>query len=203
MSRNLQIAAGAIALVAVIGIGAFVFNRGKSTETTTPGSPEAQTQVKGTIAGLFGKNQTCTVKYPGQSTEGTIYVSGNKVRGDFTMTDPNGTEMHSSMINDSEYTYTWTPVMGQGVKIKNSAATEQTQDQNQDFDVNKEVDMKCSSWSPDNSKFTPPSDVQFMDLTQTQEQTQSPATASPGTSNSMCAQITDPQAKAACESYSN
>jgi len=203
----------AVALIIIIAAGAYLVLGKKSqapqtssTNTATEQKTEDSGSVKSSIKSLLagGKNVSCTVKYPTaqESTEGTIYVSGKKMSGDFKMM-VEGKSVENHMITDETYSYSWSSMAPQGVKMK----IDQEQNSNASptsgqVDVNSEVDMKCSPWGVDNSKFTPPTNITFMDLSQMMKPAASPAsqTTNQTQRTSVCDSITDPQAKAACKS---
>lgn len=207
MSKQLGLIIGALIILAIIGGGAAYLLLGNSTQkqegspVTLEKSPE-QSTAKGSIQSLIagGKNVMCTVKYPEVegAAQGTVYVSGKNMRGDFTTT-VEGKAFDSHIISDGAFMYTWASSSPQGVKIKidTTQAVVQATPGSQQVDINKELDLDCSSWSVDNSKLTPPSDVKFTEVSvpasQSPQQTQGT-----GDKSSFCNQLTDPQAKAVC-----
>ncbi|MBI4037992.1 hypothetical protein HY382_03035 [Candidatus Curtissbacteria bacterium] len=211
MPKNTPLIAGAIAIVIAILVGGYLVMNKKSPSTSQPTTTQEQTAedegiVKGSIKSLLsgGKNVTCSVKYPmGDSAyEGKVFVAGSKMRGDFT-TAVEGKTMESHMISDGTYTYSWASGMPQGVKMKMDETQTQASPvagQSQQLDVEKQVDMNCSNWSVDNSVFTPPADIKFMDIGAITKPASSPAAGQTqqNQGSSICDQITDPQAKAAC-----
>lgn len=206
MPKNLALILGASIVVIIIAVLAYTMVS-KSSKTgqapTTAESTQPQQATRGSIKSLLGmgKSETCDIVYPDGNGKGTIYVVDKKMRGDFT-TMVNNQSMENHMIQDGDYVYFWSGT--QGTKMKVSTIATPTPgatvgQQPQGADLNKDVDYKCSSWSVDNSKLTPPADVKFTDLTQmmTPQQTKSsPQTG--GTNSSYCNPLTDPAAKAAC-----
>lgn len=201
MSKQIGIVIALVVLGLIGIVGYKQFNKSAAAPTqdtsnssqTTIGSGEAMN--KGSIKSLFGqgKNVSCTIDYPdSQVQDGTVYVSGSKMRGDFSMmTD--GKTADSHMINDGTYIYSWSSVSAQGTKMKVETVEEASQEvnteQKQNVDLDTEVDYKCAPWSVDNSLFVPPANVQFVDFSESMKQIQ----------KSACDQIPDPDAKAACE----
>src|SRR3972149_11176461 len=105
MPKQTLLIAGAIVAVIIIGAAGFFLLK-KPAQTPQESTAVQQTQpeesqAKGSIKNLLaaGKNQTCTIKYPAgeQIGEGTVYVSGKNLRGDFTMTSE-GKTIDSHMI---------------------------------------------------------------------------------------------------------
>lgn len=165
----------------IIAILAVLFLIPKKSQAPTIGDETANTQqindsgnlVQNTLSGLLamGKNSECTFSYDenGVKSQGTIYLSGKKIRGDFSNT-VQGKQQESSMINDGEYTYFWGSDMPQGVKMKISGdqvkATEETKKY---YDPDRAVNYDCKSWNVNNAYFTAPSNVTFTDFSEMME----------------------------------
>jgi len=100
----------------------------------------------------------------GTST-GTVYISGDKIRGDFeSSVEVVSQTFKSSMINDGEFSYVWSSSMPGGFKTKNvegDISGEESVDTG--FDYNEQLDYKCVPWSVDNSVFALP-DIEFTEL---------------------------------------
>ncbi len=100
----------------------------------------------------------------GMDSEGTVFVAGGKMRGDFRST-VNGTTSGNSMIVEGDTAYIWGESMAQGVKMSLSASTEaQPAGQPQPVDFDNSVDYSCDDWVVNETAFTLPSDVEFVDL---------------------------------------
>ncbi|MEA1925764.1 MAG: hypothetical protein U9M90_00760 [Patescibacteria group bacterium] len=122
-----------------------------------------------------GKFLKCTYKEnlsDGSESEVVMYISGNKVRTEMEINTDTGEAIESHMIIDKDWMYMWNSFTPNGTKmnIKEMSKKEDVSDS----DVNKgmtnlakETDYKCRTWIPDNSKFTVPSDIEFMDITET------------------------------------
>jgi hypothetical protein len=130
-----------------------------------------QAEPGGTLKNLLamGKDQKCDISYSNDrgKTSGTVFVSGKKMRGDFSQVDNNNKKMDSHMILDETYIYSWTSASSQGLKTKVEVAM-----------IDQQVQSKCTAWTVDSSKFTPPANVQFKDLsvvTNAPTQIQNPA----------------------------
>ncbi len=208
MSRQIQLVIAAVIVVLLILAGAFyVLGKSKKTQTETPASQATEapeSEQSGSIKSLLsmGKNVACDVSYDmdQNKTSGKVYVSGGKMSGDFSITTADGKTMDTHMIQDETYIYSWSSLIPQGTKMKVEAAASPTavpSGQPASLNVDQQVKYKCSPWSVDSSKFTPPTNVKFMDFSAI---TKTPA-SQPTTQNSdssPCDSITDPQAKAAC-----
>lgn len=113
----------------------------------------------------LGTSQKCT--YSDNGSQGTFYVSGGKSRGDFTSTVA-GKSTGGHMIADGKTSYVWMDGEKQGFKMSLDASAQQQANapasQSQGVDVNKQMDYSCQAWSADNSMFTMPSGIEFVDL---------------------------------------
>ena len=209
MSKRLPIIVGVlVVIIAVAAVAVFTKSKKSSQETPVPQQAEETSQEatsKGSIKSLIGlgKNVTCTVTYPSAdgTVKGTVYVAGDKrMRGDF-ISNIEDKEIDSHMIAEGGWNYIWSSASPQGTKMKieENVPTPTPGPQSQNVDVNTQVDYKCSNWSVDNSKFTPPSDIQFLEFSMPTIQTPNPTNTTNQTQQqAICDQITDPEAKAAC-----
>lgn len=128
----------------------------------------------------LGKNQKCVVTTSTTNEEGvktdtvgTIYIAGKKMAQEVSVTssDKKTPNVNMNMISDGEFMYSWTPgSKNQGMKIKitdpSDGGVQNTNGQQGSVDFDNKVDMKCSGWMVDNSKFTIPTDVKFTDLSE-------------------------------------
>lgn len=204
MSKRVMMIVGVVLVIAILGIVGFTQLNKKpesiNTETQTSDQaplPTAEGLSKGSIQSLIaaGKSVSCDVNYPEMSGKGIVYVSGKKVRGDFT-TQVEGKEMLSHMIFDGETSYIWSDGVNQGTKFKMDPNQKfSANPSNQTADLSKEVDMSCQDWNVDSSKFSPPSTVKFTDMSSLLNTKSSGA---PKMDASLCDNITDPEGKAAC-----
>lgn len=209
-----------VVILALIG-GALYLTFGKS--TTTPQETEmmgektqnAKEMIKGSLKSLFGagKNVTCTVNNIDNQGNGTVYVTGNKIRGDFT-SKIDGKTIENHFIQDKEFSYFWSSEMEEGIKMKADLGTEETAiSDNKDtqvsstetVDLNKEVDYKCSNWSVDNSKFIPPANIKFSDLSNLMmpKTTPSEGDVTDKIEGSPCDKLPDAESRTACEKALN
>lgn len=131
----------------------------------------------------LNKNQVCTFSSSDEngSLSGTSYISGRKVRSEFKGTSADGKAYGGGIINDGNYMYSWATDSNQGFKItvtdsieKNIEDTKKDFEKNQNQYVNQDekLNYKCSSWSPNTSMFTPPSNITFTDYSEMMNQTQ-------------------------------
>ncbi len=130
----------------------------EKTETTEKASPKS---LKDLVTA--GVPQKCTFKdESNMNTEGTSYISGGKVRGDFATT-VEGKTSAGHMIFDGKTSYVWMDGTTSGFKMEVDPATMNSGDPNnqQGLDFNKSLDYNCAVWIPDAKMFTPPTDVTF------------------------------------------
>ncbi len=147
--------------------------------------------IKGSIMDVLklGKSVKCTGSYSNEdgSMEMTVYAAGKKSYSEMIMGTKEGGTFKTYSIVDGEWMYTWTDMedmpeeaammMSMATKMKVSdmeelskdmpnAGDQQAANQEKSQAFQKEFDYKCKAWIPDNSKFTPPSDIEFTDITQ-------------------------------------
>jgi hypothetical protein len=172
---NSKVIAGIVILIVIIG-GAFLLTRDKGSDVASNNEAvDAESSVDTESASIKSlltadRNQTCTFTSTegDMKSEGTVYVSGGKMRGDFSTTTSGQTNV-SHMIHKDNTNYMWTEGQTTGLKMTFDpkaveAASEASSTQNQSVDPNKNLDFDCDSWSADNSKFELPSGVTFSEL---------------------------------------
>ena len=148
-------------------------------DKTTPTEQSQSSSLRDLLA--MGQNQKCTVSTSAvdetdgtkTDTQGTIYISGKKMAQEVivTSTDKEMPSVNMSMVSDGTYMYTWNPQkkdQGMKLKITESEGTTETKGNTAKGAVNfdEKVNVKCSPWIVDNSKFTVPTDVNFTDLSE-------------------------------------
>ena len=170
-----MIIGGVVVVVLLAAVGWYVMGSGSpkpeaaatAGNTTNQPSPITSTQKQtGTIATLLGLGQSLkcdvTITDPKAPGTGTIYVSQGKMRGEFNVSSQ-GKALQAYMINDTQNIYTWTSLMPQGAKMPVSSATP-SKGPSQGYNPQTPVDYSCASWTEDAAAFTPPSNIQFMQL---------------------------------------
>ena len=212
MTRQNQLIVAAVAvLIILLGLGGY-FMLGKSgtkSVNTTANKPQASNSgsnpIQSSITDLFTSGQTkqCTFDVAsanGGGTKGTIYVSGNKAYGTFDMTSSGKTTTTNLIRNDSTF-YIWGGALPSGIKMTmdvNQMATKMQGSQYSTFNPSEKVNYNCINWSVDETKFTPPSNVKFIDAAAMMPKTTGTPTTKTGTTDP-CASIADATTKAACE----
>lgn len=184
--------------------GYFLFGKSKAGEQATGLSSGAKS-LKELIAA--NTPQKCTFSYSDENgkTEGTTYVSGGKVRSDATNTIEGKTTV-SHIISDNLTSYIWTEGEKTGIKMtveaqeEMEADTTESTDTDAQADLDQKTDYSCTTWIPDNSLFTPPTNVTFTDLSQTANP---PAAGETGDSQcSYCATLTGEDKDACLSAFS-
>jgi hypothetical protein len=204
--KNIAVIIAAVILILVLAIsGYLILNYAKpSAQPNKTASEQTQpaNSVSGSILSLLsgGKTVYCTIAYPDNKGTGKIYVSDKKFAGEFSIKDANGKEITSNTVSDGTYVYVWSSMMTNGVRMKleDIKGTAQNVQSAQSVDLNQNVNLKCSPWTVDNSKFTAPTSIKFQDVSDLLQQAQPTAGATTQGTTSPCDQITDPTAKAAC-----
>ena len=167
MNNKILLTIGVIILVIVLGGAAFIMSKNSSkTPVSTPVmQSEKPASNQKSLRDLIssGQAQKCTFKDKSASinVEGTAYVASGKMRGDFnSVAGEKNIMMH--MIVDGKTSYTWMDNQTTGYKmIFDLAKLVAPTGNQQSVDVNKVIDYNCSSWTVDNSVFTPPANVKF------------------------------------------
>jgi hypothetical protein len=183
MKRALIIT-GIIALLAACYAVVVLFGTDKEAATTTQvdqvsvegvGTADDKKPFSGigTLAELQaqGKDLECQIvmeKEGGEKTEGTYFVSGGSLRGDFMVPAPEfGGTVLSSMIIGGSSMYVWSKIGEETFGFRSDITNEKTKqvDTKEPVPLDAQVKYTCTSWTTvDGSVFVPPADVQFQDL---------------------------------------
>ena len=201
-----------VVLLILIGGGALVM-KNKSVYTQVTPTPTAATptkataaEAKGTIKSLLTSAvpQSCTFTTEKQaSTSGTVYISGGKMRGNFTTTSQ-GQSMNGHIIIDSGYSYIWTDLLTRGMKVAVTEGSASAGTSNQSMDVNQPVSYTCKPWTPDATMFTLPTNITFTTVTVpgAAKTTGAGTTGTAPTACTACASLTG-TAQSACNAQFN
>lgn len=140
-----------------------------------PAEPETYAGI-GTLTDLQNLNTPleCRITYNAPEfqtpVEGTYFVAGTNVRGDFELEIPElgGTSLSSVIFTESMF-YSWSEINGQtyGMKMPVDRMAEvESEDVREPVPANVDVSYDCVSWKQvDYSIFEPPSQVLFQDMT--------------------------------------
>lgn len=158
-------------------------NGDNPTETSTTSTSEniqegndGSNLFSGSLQDLLATNQKlkCTYSYSDTETnltsEGTIYLSDEKMRGDIS-SNMEGTTYQSHMIKTGDEVYVWQDGETQGMKmnfteLENQGYMEASEQDTATttVDLTTSYDYDCSNWIPDNKMFEAPAEVTFSDL---------------------------------------
>src|SRR5690606_18080447 len=128
---------------------------------------EGEVAGEGTLAELLalGGNYECSVSMnAGEVTSsGTVYISGSDIRGDFT-SEVMDQSVESHMIQTGGYTYTWTNLMPQGMKLPVVEGEAQGDTSASGFDASADVSYDCRAWTANSQVFVLPTSVTFLEM---------------------------------------
>lgn len=119
-----------------------------------------------------GQDMKCTFSVSDDNIDstGTSYISGGKMRSDFasTVKKPVAATVRGSMIVDGEYSYSWAADTKQGAKIKmasmDAAQSQMSNQQSSSLDLDQNMNYDCDDWDADADVFSPPADIDFMEM---------------------------------------
>ncbi len=157
----------AIVGVAILGGGYWYFTQEKMETAGTVPETTSDEMETSDLASVFkkGGSYECTIAMntAQASSQGTVYVSGTDVRGEFTSV-ASGQTVQSSMIQTGGYVYTWSSMIPQGFKFKSTVdANPFASGALSSMNMPDGGSYKCKRWSADASKFVPPASVKFME----------------------------------------
>lgn len=166
------IVAAAVILIGAVGV--FLYSRNnKNSEPNTIASNQTQDQtaMESDLTSILksGKTQQCTFNYSdenGYSVNGTAYIAGTQMRTD-VQNSINGKSSTIYVIRDGDDNYIWGSDFPNNTGIKMTMSIDEyttNEDSKKYFDPNIKADYDCKGWTKDNSKFTPPANIKFQDL---------------------------------------
>jgi hypothetical protein len=169
-----------LVVIIILAGGGWYFLSSKKQTPGTTSSVENMTQSQesqladdsGTsLKELFtsGVSQTCTFDVSDESytSQGTVYVANNKMRGNFETT-VDGTIQSSHMIVDGDTSYMWVDGEPRGFKMvfDGEAGTNSEAQVNQNsVDIDAKYDYNCKAGVVNASNFSLPKNVEFVSLT--------------------------------------
>ncbi len=175
MNKKVVIAIVVILLL-LLGGGVFVMSKRNKSKTTsapttisvspTSAVQETSQENQKSLRDLLtaGVPQKCTFSDVSSEVnmQGTSYIANGKVRGDFSTT-ADGKTTNGHTIFDGKVSYVWMDGTSTGFKMEinpteGSTSNSSTQ---QGLDLNKTLDYNCDVWVPDQTLFTPPTNVTF------------------------------------------
>jgi len=207
-----------VVVVLLIGGGLFMMNKGDDAMGRLDAMMEKsddESSGLGTISGglkeLFakGKSMQCDFEHTAETgvTSGTVYISGNDMRGDFELVQQDGKTVTSNMIRKGDTSYVWSSEFDQGFKtvipeVTNEADNnyDQTAMQSDPFAEleNQNVTYDCKPWIVNATMFTPPSDIEFVDYSAQMQKMQRDEDSVKSLQCSACDQAPDATSKEQC-----
>lgn len=173
----------------VLGVGTFLLTRTTSpagspasTAETIPGDRTASDELTGrelttTIPDIVGRGQSlaCDWKLPVEAGEspfnhGKLWTTDSKGRSTMSA-DISGMVMEAHAVYQGNTAYTWMLVGDQKIGMKFSpseldamSSSMTAQERQQAEQISRSMRFNCQPWSPDETKFILPSDVDFRDM---------------------------------------
>lgn len=137
---------------------------------------------------MSGSPVTCTFTRTddGMNTSGTVYIAGERMRGDFTVESEGLGTFVTHTIHSDTTAYVWTDGQAQGHMFTLNADQDvEAPHDEQSFDIDEKVDYSCFAWSVDEGQFQVPTDIEFTDWS---EQVQATVEAQAEVSGIQCSQ---------------
>lgn len=214
--QNKQAIVGIIAAVVILlGAGGFFLysqNKNDSQPNTTTATQETpkETSMESNLTSILksGKTQQCTFTFAdesGNSTNGTAYISGDKMRTNVT-SSTNGKSSTIYVIRNGDENYIWGSDFPNNTGMKMTLSIDEyttNEESKKYFDPNLNAEYDCSDWKIDSTVFNPPTTIKFQDLSAMMQgmmkgTTKTPTNAAGSTSEcSICNSLTG-DAKSAC-----
>ncbi len=139
-----------------------------NSNVSTDVSASTTVSSNGSLRSLLarGENSICTFNQTNgsSSARGTIYISGNMMRGDFVGSFNGGVAMTSHMLRNGNEVYVWSGAQGAQMNWGGMMAASNSTKVKSNVDLDQKVNYSCSSWTPDSTKFTLPTDVHFTNI---------------------------------------
>lgn len=182
---------GVIVLLVLL-VGGVLLNRAKPTSEvadSTAAKSLAETQTnstaeKSSLKSLLAMNKSQKCTFDVESSSGTNYITGGKMRGDFTA-KTGGSTATTHMIVDGQTSYVWMDGQTSGYKMDfsamqgNSTKGDVNNTGQVNVDPNRDMNYNCTGWSVDNSVFVLPTNIKFADMSAMMDQYQTPPTIAP------------------------
>ncbi|MBU1118565.1 hypothetical protein KKH43_01635 [Patescibacteria group bacterium] len=165
--------------VFILGVSGCVFNKTEQDQSVSKEPIEEEPieeysfQTNDEVMAL-GKSIVCSIDHEGEegSQEGTLYVHDKKTRTDFTVVLESGREFKGHSIDDGEYVYSWNDesdgLDDEPIKYKSDISDTEdmlSEEDKKEIEENSRFERKCKTWRDvDESKFVPPSDLEFKDM---------------------------------------
>lgn len=171
MKKQPLLLGGIIVAVLLIVGGLIYWQTAAKNDNKTTTSSSSSSTTSNSILGISdsGKAQKCTMSYSGDngSGTGTIYTDGEgQGRYIFSTETEKGNSGEINQVLKDGTSYAWFESNGKtiGFKIKiDPNDVKSTAGNASSPNLNSKFEMKCKSWTVDESQFQIPSDVSFID----------------------------------------
>ncbi len=197
MNKKLAIIIGIILLIVLGGTGLYFLNQNKTKTSEQQEQNTSEKTENKSLKELLGvsTNQQCTFTDSENGTEGVVYVSSGKLRGDFTSKIKDVTT-NSHVIANGESILFWTDGEKQGFKISQNSIENLGTEASKMVDIDKEVAYSCMPWAGTSSVFNAPAEITFKDFSEL-----IPSSLPTTNSNAQCAACSSltGEAKSQCE----
>lgn len=191
--RLLLFAAGIILLAAACGKSANQVGSNDKNSAPVSNSETAGAKGQGSFKDLIamGRPLKCESNFTseGNTSTGTMYVAGGKMRGDFS-SQIAGKETQMHMLVKDQTSYTWIEGAGATMGFK-MAITQNNPAQSgktaKSVNVDQQVSYNCQSWAEDDNQFVVPSGITFQDQSQMMQNLAPKSPAGSGQNSAACA----------------
>lgn len=172
-------------------------SKNSSSQPVTAESDGGSTSINDLLTRNASLKCTFDVEVGGSRSTGIAYFSGAKeMYGEFTNTSKTSTAT-AYVIRKDDTQYVWQKDSKTGYKADVSAFNKQKQQQlSQQLDPDKKYQFKCQNWDKEESKFNPPDNINFQDISAQLNQAQG---ASQDAKEAACDAISDPNARSSCK----
>ncbi len=142
-------------------------DNGSNSSSSTDGATQNTQEAIETMEEIFSNNDNLKCDWSatveGQSSSGVMYKTKDKIRMDIVA---EGEKVY--MIFKDKMSYMWFDSVNTGIKSPFEDISEITKEYSGELpDVNDgDYSFKCDPWTVDNSVFTPPADITFMDASE-------------------------------------
>ncbi len=167
------IVAAVVILVGAVGVFLYSQNKNDSQPTATVATDESNetNSLESNLASILksGKTQQCTFTYAdenGNSTNGEAYIAGEQMRTDVT-SSTNGKSSTIYVIRNGDENYIWGSDFPNNTGLKMTMSIDEyvnNEESKKYFDPNLNAEYDCSNWTTDATKFTPPANIKFQDI---------------------------------------
>lgn len=200
----------ALAALIVVAGGLVWFGSKDDDSASQSGQETSDLNQMSSISELLAQNQNLMCTYSGTDEQGNansglVYLSDGRMSGNFSLRAPGEDAIASRLINDGQHQYSWLEGEDEGVKISleqidvQSNGDTQSQEPASSVDQDQDYNFQCEEWSVDESRFSPPGDIDFVDFSQQIEEALQSQEQNSEALEEACAQISDAGARAACE----